>query len=135
MKQHRYGSLVKFVHLDGIKEFKETDPSLFSNDGISTSTLEVDNGQNVPVTMYDAKKACEMFLNNELTLFQFQQWGEWIHMMDFFDLVPDGELPTNDESLIDVITEIDNIELVEEDKIQEKVKSLLTFINNWIERN
>ena len=54
MAQHKYKSLVKFVHLDGIKELKETNPSLFSEDGISTSTLEVDNGKNAPVTMYDA---------------------------------------------------------------------------------
>ena len=135
MEQHKYESLVKFVHLDGIKEFKQTDPTLFSDDGISTSTLEVDNGKNAPVTMYDAKKACEMFLANELTLVQFQQWGEWIHMMDFFDLIPDGEAPNNDESLINVLTDIDNIDLVENDKVQDKVKSILTFINDWISKN
>lgn len=135
MKQHKYESLLKFVRLDGVKEFKQTDPALFSEDGISTSTLEVDNGQNAPVTMHDAKKACEMFLNDELTFEQFQQWGEWIHMMDFFDLIPDGEEPNNDESLINVLTDIDNIDLVEKDKVKDKVKSMLAFIEDWICKN
>lgn len=132
MAQHKYESLVKFVHLDGIKEFKETNPSLFSKDGISTSTMDIDNGKNAPVTMYDAKHACELFLDDELTLFQLQQWGEWIHMMDFFDLIPDGEEPDNDESLINVLTDIDNLDLVEKDKAKHKVKDILNSINVWI---
>ena len=132
MAQHKYESLVKFVHLDGIKEFKETNPSLFSEDGISTSTLEVDNGKNALVTMYDAKHACELFLDDELTLFQLQQWGEWIHMMDFFNLIPDGEEPEYDESLINVLTDIDNLDLVEKDKAKDKVKDILNSINIWI---
>ena len=135
MKQHKYESLVKFVHLDGIKEFKETDPTLFSEDGISTSTLEVDNGKNVPVTMFDVKRVCEMFINHELSLFQFQQWGEWIHMMDFFDLNSNNESSREDETLINLITEIDNIDLVESEKVTDKVKEILSQANNYIKEN
>ena len=128
MKQHKYDSLVKFVHLDGIKEFKETDPSLFSKDGVSTATIEVDNGKNAPVTMQDVKHACEMFVSNELTLHQLQQWGEWIHMMDFFDLI----MPEDDETLIDVITELDCLDQLDIKESISKVDSLLDKINIWM---
>ena len=42
MKKHKVESLIKFIKLDGVKEFKDTDPSLFSKDGISTITMEVE---------------------------------------------------------------------------------------------
>jgi len=135
MKQHKYDSLLKFVHLDGIKEIKETNPDLFSEDGISTKTLEIDNGKNIPVTMYDAKNACEMFLQHKLNINQFQQWGEWIHMMDFFELEPNGEAPDFDESLINIVSEIDNIDLTEESKIVNKVEFLLSQIESWIKHH
>ena len=53
-------------------------------------------------------------------------------MMDFFDLIPDGEEPENDESLINVLTDIDNLDLVEKDKAKDKVKYILNSINVWI---
>ena len=135
MKTHKYDSLLKFVHLDGVKEFKETNPSLFSEDGISTSTMCVENDMVVSVTIEDAKNACEKFLNGEISLRQLQQWGEWIHMMDFFELIPDGEAPENDETLIDIITDIDMLDMTDDSKSIEKVKEILQTANKWLNKN
>lgn len=135
MKKHKYELVLKFVHLNGFKEFKETDPSLFSKDGISTLSLEIDNGKNIPVTMEDARHACQMFLDNELTLNQLQQWGEWIHMMDFFDLIPNGEAPDYDESLINALTDIDNIDLVEKNNARDYVSNILSSVDDWLRKH
>ncbi len=135
MKKHKYELVLKFVQLNGFKEFKETDPSLFSKDGVSTLSLEIDNGKNIPVTMEDARRACQMFLDNKLTLNQLQQWGEWIHMMDFFDLIPNGEAPDYDESLINALTDIDNIDLVEKNKARDYVSNILSSIDDWLRKH
>lgn len=130
--KHKIESLIKFVHLDGVKEFKDTDPSLFSADGISTSTLLVEGDKTVTVTMEDAKHACELFLNKQITLFQLQQWGEWIHMMDFFELDPDGEAPKYDEALINVISDIDMLDINSIYSSEVEVCSILDKINLWL---
>ncbi len=135
MKKHKYELVLKFVQLNGFKEFKETDPSLFSKDGVSTLSLEIDNGKNIPVTMEDARRACQMFLDNKLTLNQLQQWGEWIHMMDFFDLIPNGEAPDYDESLINALTDIDNIDLVEKNKARDYVSNIQSSIDDWLRKH
>ncbi len=135
MKKHKYELVLKFVQLNGFKEFKETDPSLFSKDGVSTLSLEIDNGKNIPVTMEDARRACRMFLDNKLTLNQLQQWGEWIHMMDFFDLIPNGEAPDYDESLINALTDIDNIDLVEKNKARDYVSNIQSSIDDWLRKH
>lgn len=135
MKKHKYELVLKFVQLNGFKELKETDPSLFSKDGVSTLSLEIDNGKNIPVTMEDARRACQMFLDNKLTLNQLQQWGEWIHMMDFFDLIPNGEAPDYDESLINALTDIDNIDLVEKNKARDYVSNILSSIDDWLRKH
>ena len=116
---------MKFVHLDGIKEFKETNPLLFSKDGIGTKTIEIDNGRMVPVTLKDAKNACELYLNGKLSLFQLQQWGEWIVMMDFFEYIPD---PDEDEILVDVLSEIDSLDNIEGENPERIVKQILQKI-------
>lgn len=135
MKKHKYELVLKFVQLNGFKELKETDPSLFSKDGVSTLSLEIDNGKNIPVTMEDARRACQMFLDNKLTLNQLQQWGEWIHMIDFFDLIPNGEAPDYDESLINALTDIDNIDLVEKNKARDYVSNILSSIDDWLRKH
>ena len=126
MNQHKYENVLKFVQLNGIKEFKETDPSLFSDDGISTSTLEIDNGKSIPVTVEDARHACELFLNGKISLFQLQQWGEWIITMDFFELIPD---PDEDEFLINIISELDSLDNIEDEEPKHIVEKLLQRIN------
>lgn len=131
MKKHKFESLIRFIKLDGVKEFKDTDPSLFSEDGISTTTMEVENNKTATVTMDDARNACQKFLNNEISLFQLQQWGEWIHMMDFFDLIPNGDQPDNDETLIEIITQIDMLDLENITNAKTKVKEILKNINDW----
>ena len=129
MSQHKYENVLKFVQLNGIKEFKETDPSLFSKDGISTSSIEIDNGKLVPVTMQDAQHACKMFLEGSLTLFQLQQWGEWMTMMDFFEYIPN---PEEDEILVDILSEIDSLDNIEGEEPKSIVEKLLRKINSWI---
>lgn len=130
MKQHKYESLLKFVHLDGVKEFKETDPALFSDDGISTSTMEVEGDCTVPVTLLDVKNACEQYLDGNLTLSQFQQWGEWIHLMDFFELGSDESSEKENALLIDLITDIDTIDLTEASKVKSKVMNMIRIIDD-----
>ena len=125
MEQHKYEDVLKFVHLDGIKEFKETNPLLFSKDGIGTKTIEIDNGRMVPVTLKDAKNACELYLNGKLSLFQLQQWGEWIVMTDFFEYIPD---PDEDEILVDVLSEIDSLDNIEGENPERIVKQILQKI-------
>lgn len=132
MEKHKIESLIKFAHLDGVKEFKETNPSLFSEDGISTSTLVVEDGKTITVTMNDAKHACELYLNKQITLFQLQQWGEWIHMMDFFELDPNGEEPDNDETLINVISDIDALNVDNEKESMLDVNNVLKTIDFWL---
>ena len=132
MKMHKYDSLVKFIKLEGVKEFKDTDPTLFSEDGLSTSTNIVEKGKTAVVTMQDAKNACEKYLENAINLHQLQQWAEWIHIMDFFELSPDGNGPDYDESLIDVITDIDMLDITADKVAKNTVKSILEHIDNWI---
>ena len=85
--------------------------------------------------MNDAKNACQKFLNSEISLFQLQQWGEWIHMMDFFNLIPNGDAPDNDESLVETITEIDMLDLEDTTNATKKVKEIIKNINDWLEKH
>ena len=121
MNKHKYEDLIKYIKLDGIKEFKETNPSLFSKDGISTSTLSVENNKIAIVKLEDINKACKMFLNNELTLFQFQQWGEWLHLGDMFDY--DTE---NEDDIIELLSLIDTIDLVDKNSLTDYVNDILS---------
>ena len=120
MKRHKYEKLIKFIKLDGIKEFKETDPSLFSKDGISTSTLSVENNKIAIVKLEDISRACKMFLNDELTLFQFQQWGEWLHLGDMFDYDV-----KNEDDIVELLSLIDNIDLVDKSNLNNYVNDIL----------
>ena len=114
MEKHKYEDLIKFVHLDGIKELKETNPSLFSEDGISTSTFEVDNGKCAIVTWDDVKHAIDLYLDNKITYDQLQQWGEWIYMADCFEIAEkDNE---DDDELITIISDIDTLDLATSEK-------------------
>lgn len=124
MEKHKYKDLIKFVHLDGIKEFKQTNPSLFSEDGISTSTFEVDNGKCAIVSWDDVKHAIDLYLNKQISYNQLQQWGEWMYMSDCFQIAEKNN--DDDEELIDIISDIDSLDLVENEKDKEMCIKNLT---------
>ena len=133
MKKHKIENLKRFAQLDGITNIKDTDPELFSYNGVSTDTFEVENDEEYIVTMEDCLRAINMYLDGKMSYFDFQQWGEWMVMGEFFDV---QRIDEDDDEVAIIINDIDSMDTCEESNpvVKEILYSDLERAKKYIEK-